>query len=41
MGLERAYAGAPAAATAAEGEDLFKRLADMVVGDVLAALGIA
>lgn len=41
MGLDRAYAGAPAAATAAEGEELFRKLADMVVGEVLAALGIA
>jgi len=41
MGMDRAYAGAPAAATATEGEDLFKRLADMIVGEVLAALGVA
>jgi creatinine amidohydrolase len=41
MGLERAYAGAPAAATAAEGEELFRKLADMVVGEVLSALGVA
>jgi creatinine amidohydrolase len=38
MGLDRAYAGAPAQATAAEGEELFERLADMVVGEVLGAL---
>ncbi|HKE16106.1 MAG TPA: creatininase family protein [Kofleriaceae bacterium] len=38
MGLDRAYAGAPAAATPAEGDDLFDRLADMVVGEVLDAL---
>ena len=41
MGMDRAYAGAPAAATAAEGDEMFRRLADMVVGEVLAALGIA
>jgi creatinine amidohydrolase len=38
MGLDRAYAGAPAAATRAEGDDLFDRLAAMVVGEVEAAL---
>jgi len=37
MGLHRAYAGDPAAATAAEGEALFERLADMVVGEILEA----
>jgi creatinine amidohydrolase len=41
MGLDRAYAGSPASASAAEGEDLFKRLADMIIGEVLAALGVA
>jgi creatinine amidohydrolase len=41
MGLSRAYAGAPAAATAAEGEELYDRLADMIIGEILAALGIA
>ncbi len=40
MGLSRAYAGAPAAATSAEGNDLYDRLADMIIGEVLAALGI-
>jgi creatinine amidohydrolase len=39
MGMDRAYAGAPAAATPAEGEALYQRLADMVVGEVLGALG--
>jgi creatinine amidohydrolase len=39
MGLDRAYAGAPAAATAGEGEELYRRLADMVVGEVVDALG--
>jgi creatinine amidohydrolase len=41
MGLDRAYAGAPAEATAAEGDELFERLADMVVGEVVDALGLA
>jgi creatinine amidohydrolase len=41
MGLDRAYAGAPAAATAAEGDALYDRLADMVIGEVLDALGRA
>ncbi|HWM84948.1 MAG TPA: creatininase family protein [Kofleriaceae bacterium] len=40
MGLARAYAGAPAEATRAEGDELFQRLADMVVGEVLGALGV-
>jgi creatinine amidohydrolase len=40
MGLDRAYAGAPAEATRAEGEEMFERLADMVVGEVEAALGL-
>jgi creatinine amidohydrolase len=38
MGMDAAYAGDPAAATAAEGAALFERLADMVVGEVEAAL---
>ena len=38
MGLDRAYAGDPAAATAAEGDELLDRLADMVVGEVTEAL---
>ena len=38
MGLARAYAGAPAAATAAEGEALYQLLADMVVGEVVDSL---
>ena len=41
MGMDRAYAGAPAAATAEEGVELYDRLADMVVGEVLEALGEA
>jgi creatinine amidohydrolase len=40
MGLERAYAGDPAAATVEEGERLIQKLADMVVGEVRAALGL-
>jgi creatinine amidohydrolase len=39
MGLDRAYAGAPAEATAAEGEKLYARLVDMVVGTVCERLG--
>ena len=39
MGMSRAYAGAPAEATAAEGRELYERLAEMVAGEVLAALG--
>lgn len=38
MGLERAYAGAPAEATADEGEQLLDKLAIMVVTEVLEAL---
>lgn len=41
MGLTRAYAGDPAAATSAEGEELFERLAEMVrvtVLDTMSAL---
>ena len=38
MGLDRAYAGAPANATAAEGEGLMDRLAAMVYGEVVEAL---
>jgi creatinine amidohydrolase len=40
MGMTRAYAGAPAEATAGEGEELIDRLAAMVAGEVLEALGI-
>jgi creatinine amidohydrolase len=40
MGMDRAYAGDPAAATAAEGEDLLRRLAAMIVGEVSEALGL-
>jgi len=40
MGMERAYAGDPAAATAAEGEDLLRRLAAMIVGEISEALGL-
>jgi creatinine amidohydrolase len=38
MGLDRAYAGAPAAATAAEGEELLDQLAIMVATEVLEAV---
>jgi creatinine amidohydrolase len=40
MGLESAYAGNPAAATVAEGEQLIERLAYMVVGEIREALGL-
>jgi hypothetical protein len=40
MGLDAAYAGNPAAATVAEGEQLIDRLAQMVVGEVREALGL-
>jgi creatinine amidohydrolase len=39
MGLDRAYAGAPAAATAAEGDALLDRLAEMIAGEVTDAVG--
>jgi creatinine amidohydrolase len=38
MGLDRAYTGAPAEATEAEGHDLTARLAEMVVTEVTEAL---
>ena len=38
MGMDRAYAGAPAEATAAEGQELLERLAVMVTTEVLDAL---
>lgn len=38
MGLERAYTGAPAEASATEGEDLTARLVEMVVTEVTEAL---
>ncbi len=38
MGLDRAYAGAPAAATATHGDDQLARLAEMVTTEVLEAL---
>jgi creatinine amidohydrolase len=40
MGLERAYAGAPAQATLAEGRELLDLLAEMVVTEVLEGLGL-
>lgn len=40
MGMELAYAGNPAAASVAEGEQLIGRLADMVVGEIRDALGL-
>jgi creatinine amidohydrolase len=41
MGMDRAYTGAPAEATAEEGRALYDKLADMIVGEVTAALGLA
>ncbi len=41
MGLDRAYAGDPAAATAAEGDELLDKLAAMIVGEVTDALASA
>lgn len=38
MGMDRAYAGAPAAATASEGEEQLARLAEMIVTEVREAL---
>ena len=40
MGMELAYAGNPAAASVAEGEQLIQRLAEMVVGEVREAIGL-
>jgi creatinine amidohydrolase len=40
MGMQTAYAGDPAAATIEEGEQLIQKLGEMVVGEVLEALGI-
>jgi creatinine amidohydrolase len=41
MGLTRAYAGAPARASAAHGEEMLARLSEMVAGEILAAMGIS
>jgi creatinine amidohydrolase len=40
MGMELAYAGDPAAATLAEGEQQILRLAEMVVGEIREAIGL-
>ncbi len=40
MGMELAYAGDPAAASVAEGEQQIQRLGEMVVGEILEAMGI-
>lgn len=40
MGMELAYAGDPAAATLAEGEQLIQRLAEMVIGEIRGAFGL-
>jgi creatinine amidohydrolase len=39
MGLARSYAGAPARASAAHGEEMLTRLAEMIVGEVTEAMG--
>lgn len=41
MGLERAYAGAPAQASADEGRDSIERLAEMICGEIEGALALA
>jgi creatinine amidohydrolase len=41
MGLERAYAGAPARATAAHGDEMLARLSEMVATEILEAMGVA
>jgi creatinine amidohydrolase len=38
MGIDRAYTGAPAAATRAEGDGLYEKLCDMIVAEVTEAL---
>lgn len=38
MGMDRAYAGAPAAATAAEGDEQLDRLAEMIIAEVVEAM---
>jgi creatinine amidohydrolase len=40
MGMQAAYAGDPAAATIEEGEQMIQRLGEMVVGEILEAMGI-
>jgi creatinine amidohydrolase len=40
MGMERAYTGAPAEATAEEGETLYARLAEMIATEVLESLAL-
>jgi creatinine amidohydrolase len=40
MGMELAYAGDPAAASIEEGEQLIAKLGEMVLGEILEALGI-
>jgi creatinine amidohydrolase len=40
MGLVGAYAGDPAAASIEEGEQMIQKLGDMVVGEVLEAMGV-
>ncbi len=41
MGLSRSYAGAPARAKAAHGDEMLSRLAEMIAAEVAAAMGLA
>lgn len=41
MGLEKGYAGAPSRASVAHGEEMLTRLAEMIVGEVAEAMGLA
>jgi len=41
MGLDRAYAGSPSRANVAHGNEMLDRLAAMVAGEILAAMGLA
>jgi hypothetical protein len=40
MGMPAAYAGDPATASVEEGEQMIQKLGEMVVGEVLEALGV-
>jgi len=41
MGLDRAYSGSPSRASVAHGNEMLDRLAAMVAGEILAAMGLA
>jgi creatinine amidohydrolase len=41
MGLDRAYAGAPARASAAHGDEMLARLSEMVAVEILSAMGLS